>query len=187
MKLITKLIAAALVVWALSWAYAGNEATDTKEWRLFTAVKSDDYVEAQKWLDEGADINARVVRALGETPLRWAVRRNEVDAANWLINSGADANPKMAWTKEISGYTPLHFAAYQNAIDAANLLINAGAQVNARDQWGRTPLHEAVKSNSAEVVNLLIGKGADVNARDVRGATPLASRRLMMRLPLRSY
>ena len=171
MKLIAKLTAAALVVWALSWAYSGNEATDTKEWRLFKAVNSGDYSKAKKWLDEGADINAGSVRALGEKPLHWAIRKDKVNAVDWLINNGVDTNAKIA--RAGGDETLLQLAIYYNALEVANLLIDKGEDVNAKDESGKTLLHWAVVYDDSDFVELLVGKGVDVNAKETSGYTPL--------------
>lgn len=87
------------------------------------------------------------------TPLHMALRNGSMDAANFLLKSGADVELKNAL-----GRTALHEAASRGDYEGAKLLFKYGADVNAVSEAraltdqdcdrkgiaGIVPLHEAV-------------------------------------------
>lgn len=149
------------------------------------------YVEIIKFLiAKGADVNAtnpldcavggyrdkngniNIVKLLVENGatitkyhLHSAVRGNNTDIAEFLIDNGADVNG-VNWKKD----TPLHIC---SKINTVQLLIKKGANINARNESGETPLYEAICHNRVEIAEVLIDNGADVNAKNSQGGTPL--------------
>ena len=102
--------------------------------------------------------------------LHFAASANDLNAARWLIDNGAEVNAK----KNGDGDTPLHNAAWQNATETAALLLKNGARVNAKNRYDDTPLHDAAWNNATETAALLLKNGARVNAKkDSGGETPL--------------
>ena len=112
---------------------------------------------------------------LTTTALHVAARSNYHDAAEALLDGGADPN-----AVNCVGGTPMHCAACEGRADMVLLLIRRGAHVNPRDPDGRTPLHEAVfplhpnhGTDRLRAVQVLIRSGADVNAVDHEHVAPL--------------
>jgi ankyrin repeat protein len=127
----------------------------------------------------------------GMTPLLFASRDGQLEAAQLLVAAGADVN-----APDANGISPLLMAISNNHIPAAALLLAGGADPNAADWWGRTPLWSAVDVRNLDVdsrtlengvdrgpvldlIAALIKKGAGVNAR-VKEFPP--ERRFMMPL-----
>ena len=72
-------------------------------------------------LDNGlADVNAK--DDLGEFPLHWAVRWNNITFAKLLISAGADVN-----AKDDFGHSPLHVAVSMGLKEMQALLKKHGA------------------------------------------------------------
>ena len=169
-------------------------------------------------LDAGVDVDARLNRSqeglhglpavdeLGfgdswadydtanKTPLMLAVMSKAREAAELLVNRGADVNAfdlygntplSLAGRKKAreiatllidhGANVPLIYAAVANNRELAQSLIDRGADANAQDHWGRTPLDYASTQNALDVAEFLIERGADVNAKDDNGFTPLTS------------
>jgi ankyrin repeat protein len=124
----------------------------------------------------------------GETALMLAVRTGRVEAAEVLINAGADVNAKERW----AGQTALMWAGAQLQPEMVKLLLANGAEVDARSavrewtrkvsseprpkelaQGGLTPLMFAARTGCIECADLLLGAGADINLTDPYGVTPL--------------
>jgi ankyrin repeat protein len=106
----------------------------------------------------------------GKPALWYAVQRNEIDIASWLLDHGADIS-----IKDILGFT---FALLHQAVDCGHtgivkLLLARGAAIEVQDRWGYTPLHRAVLKGHKAIVDLLLKAGANVESRDENGLTPL--------------
>ena len=91
----------------------------------------------------------------GTAPLHWAVRANDVDAAQRLIRAGA--NPDAA---NRYGVTPLSLAAENASAPLIQMLLQAGAHPTG------AILMTAARTGNAEVVRMLLARGADANARE---------------------
>ena len=99
------------------------------------------------------DVNAK--DKYGQSPLRFAVGRDNIALAELLISAGADVN-----AKSNIGTSPLHYAADRNNVILAKYLISAGADVNAKDKWGSSPLFWAAYRGNKEMQALLKKHGA---------------------------
>jgi len=91
----------------------------------------------------------------GTTPLHWAVRANDLDAAQRLLHSGA--NPDAA---NRYGVTPLSLAAENASAPMTDALLRAGARATG------AILMAAARTGNAEIVRMLLAHGADANARE---------------------
>jgi len=91
----------------------------------------------------------------GTTPLHWAVRANDLDAAQRLIRAGA--NPDAA---NRYGVTPLSLAAENASAPLIQALLQAGAHPT------NAILMNAARTGNGEVVRMLLARGADANARE---------------------
>ena len=102
----------------------------------------------------------------GYTPLLFAARRGEADAARLLVAGGADIDDTAP-----TGASALTIAIHSGHTDFALFAIGAGADPNAGDA-GYTPLHAAVLRGDLALVRALAAAGADPNTRLEKG-TPL--------------
>lgn len=102
---------------------------------------------------------------MGETPLFLAVKYVNFEAAECLIQAGANIN-----LPNFEDLTPLHISVTSPKL--AHLLLFNGANVDARDYSDDTPLHDAVTESSLEVVCMLLYYDADANSIGGNGLTP---------------
>ena len=105
------------------------------------------------------------------SPLHMAVYCNNVDAANLLVENGADLE-----VRDHTEATPLHRAVQGGLVAIAALLVESGADVNAKDFADATPIYwaSAKEENAApEIFELLIKAGAHLGVVDEIGRTPL--------------
>ncbi|MBZ5632575.1 MAG: ankyrin repeat domain-containing protein [Acidobacteriia bacterium] len=91
----------------------------------------------------------------GTTPLHWAVRANDLDAAQRLLRSGADPDAANRY-----GVTPLSLGAENASAPLIQALLQAGAHPTS------AILMDAARTGNAEVVRMLLARGADANARE---------------------
>lgn len=99
---------------------------------LAGAARTGDLEALKQHLVEGADVNERYFEM---PPLTWAAMMGQTDAAELLLQQGADING----TNE-DGNTALHLAAFLGHAETAELLIKNGANVNAKNHDGGTPI-----------------------------------------------
>ncbi|XP_064602038.1 poly [ADP-ribose] polymerase tankyrase-like isoform X2 [Liolophura sinensis] len=124
-----------------------------------------------------------VVNIEGATPLVAAIRANCDQAAELLLEAGA--NPNVTFrpdkTKKDKVLTPILMAAScsETSVSLLRKLASCGANVNSStSENGFTPLHYVVhnKGNVAkklEKLKILLGKGANISAQDKDGMTVL--------------
>jgi formylglycine-generating enzyme required for sulfatase activity len=134
---------------------------------IFDAARSNDVARVREFFADDPDAVHSVI-GNGATPLHVAAAANAADAANALLEAGADVDARTS-----GGFTPLHWAANRGATATARILIGAGAVVDARAKTGLTALHWAASKNAMDVAKLLLAEGADPNAPTLDGLTPL--------------
>jgi ankyrin repeat protein len=110
-----------------------------------------------------------VIRKVNHPPLVFAIISDEVETAETLLASGADANV----VDEDNGRTPIFEAIERNNLDMVKLLLKFGAKLDVEDEEKMTPLMMISEDSSLELVELLLKKGAKVNAVAENGDTPL--------------
>lgn len=129
----------------------GNKDLDAA---LFSSVRYGMIAEAEKALNDGANINARGPE--NATPLHIAVAMHLEETARMLIEEGADVD-----LKDSHDITPLNIAAYNGDLGIVQILLNAGAKSDEPDANGTTPLFMAVGSGNMELAKIFLEAGAD--------------------------
>ena len=105
-----------------------------------------------------------------ESPLFSAVRENNFEQVNKLIQKKTDVN-----IRNKDGKSPLIQAIFLAQSETAKLLVDAGADLECRDNHGQTPLFIAASLNNAEIVKILLDAGAEKNTKNDLGYSPLHS------------
>jgi ankyrin repeat protein len=116
-----------------------------------TALGELDRVEALLRRDP-ASVNVR--GAYRFTPLEESIWWNRKEIAEFLIDHGAELNPKDGIS------TPLHIAAEAGWVGLGEMLLTRGANANATNSAGWTALHVAVVAGESDMINLLHRHGA---------------------------
>jgi ankyrin repeat protein len=118
--------------------------------------------------DAGAEVN--VADEDSETPLHYAIRRDQLAAAEFLLQRDADTEVRNAY-----GRTPLLLVARETGNnEMARLLIAAGADVNVLDRFGASPLGLAAWRGFRGLVNLFLDEAATLPPADSWEAKSLA-------------
>jgi ankyrin repeat protein len=113
--------------------------------------------------------DGRVADPDGTTPLHWAVRHDDLVAAEALIKAGADVKAANRY-----GVTPIAIAAMNGNAAMIRKLLDAGVDPNSANPGGETALMTAARVGKVDAVKLLLDRGANVNARDTEhGQTAL--------------
>jgi uncharacterized protein len=102
----------------------------------------------------------------GFTPLHLACFFSQAEAAEFLVQQGADANAVSP-----SRIAVIHSAAASRNAAIVKLVLQAGANPNLQQQGGYTALHEAAMHNSVERAQALLEAGADRAIRSDDGLT----------------
>ena len=189
----------ALEPWA---SFAGEDKIDALNRSLMEVAEKGNSSAVKALLEQGADPNARVRGTrLDATPLHHAIDNNHRDAAEALLQGGANpyleddnrdavlvfaADPSheavlkllLDWkvpidSKNSDGMTVLMRKISYASSAEIKLLLDHGADPNQHTEHGVTPLMMAATLESGELANILIKGGAQVDAQDERGNTAL--------------
>lgn len=109
----------------------------------------------ERLVNWGANVNANPYRG---TALLWAVYSDQVDAAAWLLDHGADPDLKhdFGGTTHGTGAVALHLAAQYSGLKCLNLLLERGASTAIQDDgYHATPLGWAEYAGAEDSVRLL--------------------------------
>jgi ankyrin repeat protein len=145
---------------------------------------------------KGAQIDAKANS--GATPLCFAAQEDASEAAQLLLELGADLSARCAGPPQddiaqqqyhfqlpnhphsrFSGYTPLHYCAHYNAQRVSHVLLGhskAKVAMEVPDLSGRLPIHVAVARGSSDVLRALLHAGARVDIRPNNGSPTVRSR-----------
>ena len=105
---------------------------------IWSAAKNNDVEALAEHLNQVEDINATDPRH-HLTALHWAALNGSLNAADWLVDRGADINAKIK-----DGSTPLTHAAFTGRPKIVELLIAHGADLNPVNTFRSTPLDAAM-------------------------------------------
>jgi ankyrin repeat protein len=149
-----------------------------------------------------AGANVESPNADGQTTLMIVARTSNVEAAQLLIEHGANVNARETWRAQ----TALMWAAAEQQPAMVRLLLKHGATVDARslvNDWSRqvtaeprmqarpsggfTPLLYAARSGCLECAQLLVKAGANPNLGDPDGVSPLLEAVLNFRFDIAAY
>lgn len=146
---------------------------------LHAAVNEEHLKITALLLENGAAINALFE---GQTPLFWAVRKENVALVKALIAAGADATIKdptgktavdYAVTDEIHEIVKISFDALQSSRDKAQQeRLNAEKAAQQKQEFVDGFI-QAIRDGNVALVQSYIDKGANVNHKGALGATPL--------------
>jgi len=132
---------------------------------LHTAIYMRDLNIIRQHIKAGSDVNIKE-ETRQSTPLITAAALDEPEAAQLLIDAGADLN-----YQNIDGSTALITAAVFGKTETAKVLVKAGANLNIQNNEGSTALLIASFLCNKEIVNMLIQNGADKTITNKRGKT----------------
>lgn len=115
-------------------------------------------------------MGARARVAHARTPvLHIAARRNEVDAVEFLLDHGVNAD-----VRNENDDTALHIApAKYDKLDSVKALLARGADINALNGIGVTPLFNACVYAKPTIAKYLIEQGADILLSNKNNFAPL--------------
>jgi len=153
----------------LLFALIGCEKQETPipEVDLHTAVLTDNLEVIRQHIQAGSDLNVLESKR-GSTPLITAAALGRLEAAEILIDGGANIN-----YQNEDGSTALHTAIAFGRTEIAEILIDAGTDLNIKNNDGSTALHTAVFFCDVEIVAALLESGADKTLKNKNLATAL--------------
>ncbi len=177
-------------------------AAATPDTRLADAAEKQNAAQVKALLAKKADVNSP--QPDGTTALHWAVRWDDTESVQLLLQAGANATATNRFgvsplalaatngnavtiaallkagadanaTVSEEDDTVLMVAARTGKVDALKVLIDAGAKINGANPRGQTPLMWAASEKNAAAVKYLLDRGADANAKTL----PLPPPRMM--------
>lgn len=164
----------------------------TDVWAMLVAARAGDLASLQRLVT--ADPSLARCHYQYHTPLSFAVKANQVEAASWLFDQHPPTlgNPfEAAGDRGLGemvamldgklaarGWSPAgdELAAAIRARDAARVraLLDASPElVHAADRQTNRPIHWAVMTRHIELIDELLARGADINAQRSDGARPI--------------
>jgi ankyrin repeat protein len=155
-------ITSILALMLFAFGGCGKQENPVPKFDLHTAVVTDNLDAIRQHIKAGSNLN--VLESTREsTPLITAAAIGRIEAAEILIEGGADINYKNA-----DGSTALHTATAFGNTEIAKILIDVGTDLNIKNNDGSTALHSAAFFCNVELVEALLEKGADKTLKNKR-------------------
>jgi Zn-dependent protease with chaperone function len=145
-----------------------EEVMNEGETPLTIAVINNDLKEAERLIEDGADVNEK--NDYDETPLlvaSYSSKEEEIDydMTKLLLENGAD--PSFGDVEE--DLTVLHYAVLYKDLKSIDLLLQFKADINQKDSYGESPIFQAVYNDDVKTFEYLKNKGANLNIKNVDG------------------
>ncbi|KAK4696923.1 hypothetical protein P7C71_g1071, partial [Lecanoromycetidae sp. Uapishka_2] len=98
------------------------------------------------------------------TPLYYAARKTQIEAAQVLLDAGADINARGPSDNTVgSAVIPVTMKVTNACITLMNLLLDRGFDVNTRaSTYGPSVLEQAIKAESYSMIQILLDRGANL-------------------------
>lgn len=131
-----------------------DQSFDNKEMLLLAekqfieAAKRND-IETMKVVGKGLNANAKNVH--DRTALHFAVARNNLETAKFLLQRRVKVDQK-----DKHGVAPIHLAAWFGSLDILKLLVRGGAEQKVENEDGLNILHCAALNNHKEIVEYIV-------------------------------
>jgi len=142
---------------AQNFVMVGERTNVTGSARFRKLIEANDYAAAlevaRQQVESGANIEARALNSVGNTPLGAAVWGDRREVVAYLISRGADVDAKNRF-----GQSPLHRAIRRGAVEIARVLIEAGADPASEDGEGFTALAIAERQADPRIIGALSRK-----------------------------
>ncbi|GAA0139863.1 hypothetical protein LIER_01327 [Lithospermum erythrorhizon] len=168
---------------AFLWAASGGQTHICRfivdYWKLSPFVKDNDQRSALHWAASGGHnelckylledlkFDSNIKDKIGTPPLFYAMDRDRLTTAEYLIEKGADIT-----INDFTGYNPLHIAAERGHLGFLQLLTAKGAKVDVGVE-SKTPLMRAAARGMEEGVKFLLENNANPNTAADGFLTPL--------------
>lgn len=132
----------------------------------------------------GKGIDPDVLDACGASPLWYAVRSLQPEAALALLDAGADPGRRIELSARGDRFTTiLHEIVLLGRTTALQRALSRGVDPALRDSDGATPIHRLGERSdhvNPELVRRLVAAGADVNAATTSGQRPIEAAALQL-------
>jgi hypothetical protein len=148
-----KNLAISIPVLLLFTSFTINDALAQRQDNLHQAIINGDIDQVKSQISAGTDVNLK--NKMNWTPLQTAIRHQQKEIIQFLLEKGADVN-----ARDNLGKTPLHLAVETGQKELVEQLIAKGAQINVMDRSGDNALSLATKNNQTEIVEILKKNGA---------------------------
>ncbi|KAF5552059.1 ankyrin protein [Fusarium phyllophilum] len=123
---------------------------------LCQAAARGDEQQVSGLISQGANVNGR--SGDGDTPLKCAIRYDQVGTSRLLLQAGAQSND----------LPPLFKASSVGSLKIARMLIDSGESVHDKSKTGKSYFVDVVAKGNLDGIKFLLENGAPVNARNER-------------------
>jgi len=141
-----------------------DSMSDNERLNELLRVAREGNLECIKYLKEKCEMNLNGVseeeqQCQGLSALHTAVRHNQIDCVQYLVDSGADIN-----VCDNFGFRPIHDAALLGHIECLNALLSKGAVTyGVKNSDYLTPLYYSLQQNRKDCVQSLHNKTSAIN------------------------
>lgn len=142
-----------------------DEVGDDNKYVRIVDLFRDIGLPRNSWEEHFTKKQDRSSKAFAEKLFEAAVNAEDLEVAEALLKSGADANQPIMSFMSCSFERPIQIAADNRVrnVELARLLVNHGADVDLATQDNPKPaIHKAAQRDSFEMVQLLIESGASI-------------------------
>jgi ankyrin repeat protein len=119
------------------------------------------------FISQGANMNGQNEEGL--TPLICAIRANQMEAFQALVDAGADRTTRDSCSGKKK--PPLFHAAELGNLKMAETLINLGVDIRERSWSGQPFFIEVANSDKLEIIRLFLSRGIEANMISISGRT----------------